>query len=154
RSTRRPGCSARSAPRRHGRRRPTVRRRERRLIAILAVAIAIGALAPSALSAPRSGGQGTPAKEKAKSPKGSQAQTQTQPPPQLTEPEEVSASTLAKALGGSGQVDPVAGLGIRNPVCDQLGQIRSRTTRLSCEANGSPESDYPTSNYGFDTFIS
>ncbi len=47
----------------------------------------------------------------------------------------------------------MAGLGIRNPACDELGQIRSAATRLACETNGSPESDYPTSNYGFDSFI-
>ena len=75
-------------------------------------------------------------------------------PAQLTTPSEVSASNLAKELGSKGQVDPVAGLGITNPVCDHIEQIRERSTRLSCEANGSPESDYPTSNYGFDVFIS
>jgi hypothetical protein len=73
---------------------------------------------------------------------------------QLTTPSEVSSSNLAKELGATGQVDPLAGLGIRNPVCDSLAQIRLRATRLSCEANGSPESDYPASNYGFDVFIS
>jgi hypothetical protein len=128
-----------------------VRRREPRLISILIVAIALLALAPSALGAPRGAGQSAPAKQ-AKSSKGSRAQTQ--PPPQLTDPEQISAGNLAKDLGGSGQVDPVAGLGIRNPVCDDLEQIRSRPTRLSCEANGSPESNYPSANYGFDTFIS
>jgi hypothetical protein len=73
--------------------------------------------------------------------------------PQLTDPSTSSPSNLAKELESKGQVDPVAGLGIRNPVCDALGQIRDRSTRLSCEANGTPESDYPTSNYGFDVFI-
>jgi hypothetical protein len=130
-----------------------VRRRERPLIPILAIAIALAGLAPSALAAPRGGGQSAPGKH-SKPPRGSQAETQTQPPPQLTDPEQISAGNLAKDLGASGQVDPVAGLGIRNPVCDSLSQIRSRPVRLSCEANGSPESDYPTSNYGFDTFIS
>jgi hypothetical protein len=105
--------------------------------------------APAA-AAHRSGGQAAPGRQE-KPPK---RRSETQPPPQLTSPEEISASNLAKDLGATGQVDPVAGLGIRNPVCDHLDQIRSRPTRLSCEANGSPESDYPTSNYGFDTFIS
>jgi len=59
----------------------------------------------------------------------------------------------AKELGASGQVDPISGLGIRNPVCDRPGQIRSRRTRLSCRLNGTPESTYPASNYGFDVFI-
>ncbi len=72
---------------------------------------------------------------------------------QLIEPSRVGEGTLASELGASGQVDPITGLGIRNPVCDQLAQIRARATRLSCEADGAPESDYPTSNYGFDIFI-
>ena len=35
----------------------------------------------------------------------------------------------------------------------RAGEIRDRVTRLSCEANGTPESSYPASNYGFDVFI-
>lgn len=85
---------------------------------------------------------------------GAEPAADNQPPTQLTSPEQISAGNLAKDLGASGQVDPVAGLGVRNPVCDHLDQIRNRSARLSCEANGSPESNYPTSNYGFDTFIS
>ncbi len=66
----------------------------------------------------------------------------------------MAGTTLgAKQLGASGQVDPLSGLGIANPVCEDLGEIRDRTTRLSCEANGTPESSYPASNYGFDIFI-
>ncbi len=76
------------------------------------------------------------------------------PATQLETPSQNSSSNVAKELGSTGQVDPLAGLGIRNPVCDSIAQIRSRATRLSCEANGSPESDYPASNYGFDVFIS
>jgi hypothetical protein len=72
---------------------------------------------------------------------------------QLTSPSQVGAGALASELGATGQVDPLSGLGIRNPVCDQPAQIRSRTTRLSCEADGTPESNYPASNYGFDIFI-
>jgi hypothetical protein len=56
-------------------------------------------------------------------------------------------------LGASGQVDPISGLGIRNPVCDHLAQIEAERTRLSCQLNGTPESNYPASNYGFDVFI-
>lgn len=75
-------------------------------------------------------------------------------PDQLLEPPKgADATILATELGASGQVDPVSGLGIHNPVCDQPGQIRSRPTRLSCEVNGTPESNYPASNYGFDIFI-
>ena len=72
----------------------------------------------------------------------------------MTAPGQLGAGSLASELGSSGQVDPLSGLGIHNPVCDQLGQIRSRPTQLSCEANGTPESNYPASNYGFDIFIS
>lgn len=61
--------------------------------------------------------------------------------------------TAAKDLGDEGQVDPISGLGIRNPVCDALDQIRDRPTRLSCEASGTPQSNYPASNYGFDIHI-
>ena len=73
---------------------------------------------------------------------------------QLIVPQQLSDGTVARELGSSGQVDPISGLGIRNPVCDQLAQIRSHTTRLACEADGTPESNYPTSNYGFDLFVS
>jgi hypothetical protein len=76
------------------------------------------------------------------------------PPAQLTSPGEVSAGAAARDFGASGQVDPLSGLGIRNPVCDRAGQIRDRQTRLACEGSGAPEGDYPASNYGFDIFIS
>ena len=72
----------------------------------------------------------------------------------LTSPSQIGAQGLAQELGATGQVDPLSGLGIRNPVCDEPAQIRSRTTRLACEADGTPESNYPASNYGFDIFIS
>ncbi len=79
------------------------------------------------------------------------------PPPQgaqLLSPDSVGVDTEARELGATGQVDPLSGLGIRDPVCDQLAQIRSRETRLACETGGTPESNYPASNYGFDIFIS
>jgi hypothetical protein len=72
---------------------------------------------------------------------------------QLTDPFEATTAAGARQLGASGQVDPLSGLGIGNPVCDQLAEIRDRDTRLSCEANGTPETTYPASNYGFDIFI-
>jgi hypothetical protein len=73
---------------------------------------------------------------------------------QLLEPPAASTETsLAKELGSSGQVDPITGLGIRNPVCDEPTQIHSRATRTSCEVTGTPETSYPTSDYGFDVFI-
>ena len=70
-----------------------------------------------------------------------------------TSPGAAATGTAAGDLGGSGQVDPLSGLGIRNPVCDQLAQIRDRQTRLACETCGTPEGDYPASNYGFDIFV-
>jgi hypothetical protein len=73
---------------------------------------------------------------------------------QLREPGEgATATSLASELGSSGQVDPITGLGIRNPVCDDPAEIRSRETRISCEITGTPETTYPTSDYGFDVFI-
>lgn len=73
---------------------------------------------------------------------------------QLREPPEGStAASLASELGSSGQVDPITGLGIRNPVCDRPAQIHERDTRTSCEVSGTPETTYPTSDYGFDVFI-
>jgi hypothetical protein len=56
-------------------------------------------------------------------------------------------------LGAKGQVDPISGLGIRNPACDRPGEIRDRTTRIGCESTGTPEGVYPASNYGFDVYI-
>ena len=76
------------------------------------------------------------------------------PEHQLTEvPSAATQTSLAAELGSSGQVDPLSGLGIRNPVCDQPAQIRAAATRTACEAAGAPESTYPASNYGFDVFI-
>jgi hypothetical protein len=73
---------------------------------------------------------------------------------QLLEPPSGSTETsLAAELGSSGSIDPLSGLGIRNPVCDEPAQIHSRATRTSCEVTGTPETTYPTSDYGFDVFI-
>jgi hypothetical protein len=73
---------------------------------------------------------------------------------QLLEPPSGSSETsLASELGSSGSIDPLSGLGIRNPVCDDPAEIHSRTTRTSCEVTGTPETTYPTSDYGFDVFI-
>jgi hypothetical protein len=73
---------------------------------------------------------------------------------QLREPPARSTATsLASELGSSGQVDPITGLGIRNPVCDEPTQIHSRATRAACQITGTPETTYPTSDYGFDVFI-
>lgn len=73
---------------------------------------------------------------------------------QLREPsEESTATSLASELGSSGTVDPITGLGIRNPVCDEPAEIHSAETRTSCEVTGTPESTYPASDYGFDVFI-
>jgi hypothetical protein len=119
--------------------------------AVAAAALALALAPPATLAARHSGGQAAPGNSSA----AHEHQSPNPPPdpPQLTSPQSVSTSNLAKELDSKGQVDPVAGLGIRNPACDQLGQIRDRATRLGCEANGSPESSYPTSNYGFDVFI-
>ncbi len=125
------------------------RRRERRIcLAAALLCLALGCAAPAARAA-RSDGGGSAAPDKHKASGATAADGG-----QLLEPSRVGSGTLARELGASGEVDPITGLGIRNPVCGQLAQIRARATRLSCEANGAPESEYPTSNYGFDIFIS
>ena len=135
-------------------------RRMRRAPLALALVAALCALVPTlARGAPPNagGGSAAPAKgaHKHKHPGTEKAAAEEGgPPTQLTSPGQVGAGGLAAELGATGQVDPLSGLGIRNPVCDQLAQIRSRTTRLACEADGTPESNYPASNYGFDIFIS
>jgi hypothetical protein len=131
-----------------------------RLLAAVVISLAVLAASGSAEAASPSGG--TASKKQSSSSRSSGRSHQpkkvpgrtAEPSAQLSEPSGVSGSNLAKELDSKGQVDPVSGLGIVNPVCEELDQIRDRRTRLSCEANGSPESDYPTSNYGFDVFIS
>ena len=109
------------------------------LVAILA-ALALGLLGPPPAAA-------VPDRDPVPAKAGPAKPKQPQPAPVPLAP------PAAAQLGASGQVDPISGLGIRNPVCDRLGQIRDAATRLSCEANGTPESNYPASNYGFDVFI-
>ncbi|HWW67494.1 MAG TPA: hypothetical protein VNY83_05875 [Solirubrobacterales bacterium] len=126
------------------------------MLALAALWLAVPALARGA--APKAGGGSTtPAKAADKHKHGGTeepAGKEGESPSQLTSPNQVGDGTLAQELGATGQVDPLSGLGIRNPACDQLAQIRARATRLACEANGTPEGTYPASNYGFDIFIS
>jgi hypothetical protein len=127
---------------------PEVPRASRRA-AILAIA-ALSLLGPSAAVAAPSGGSSAPGAGKAAAGKKGAAK------PALVAPPGGAAATAppgTKELGAAGQVDPISGLGIRNPVCDRIGQIEARRTRLSCQLNGTPESNYPASNYGFDVFI-
>jgi hypothetical protein len=168
RSTRRSGCSA-SSIRRHGARPPRPRGRgscrglavrrlprvPRRAVLALVFLSAL-CLAPSHSRAapPRH----TPAAHRQDSGAGhgesaGRANAKVAPAPPTSSAESASAAT-APDFGASGQVDPLSGLGIRNPVCDQIAQIRERRTRLACEESGAPEADYPASNYGFDIFIS
>jgi hypothetical protein len=100
----------------------------------------------SGTNAPK-GGAGTTAS------KGQQAKGPANGGEQPFPPGPLDALTSGKELGASGQVDPITGLGLRNPVCDHPGQIQNRQTRVSCQANGTPESQYPAANYGFDIFI-
>lgn len=117
------------------------------------------ALAMPALAAPRDGavqapgGKGGANAGGNRGGSGGRAAPAPAPGTQLTDPAFAGTAAGAKALGASGQVDPLSGLGIGNPVCDRPAEIRDRDTRLSCEANGTPESAYPASNYGFDIFI-
>ncbi len=133
------------------------------LLAAAALCVAFGWLSVDAAAVPLQGGNGgsksSPAGEKAgpPAPKSSKGKSQTKKSKAAEAPEEPLAQEtldpIAEELGGSGQVDPITGLGLRNPVCDKPGQIRSTQTRLSCIENGTPESKYPSSNYGFDVFI-
>ena len=119
---------------------------------LLAIAIPAvpAAAAPHGDGGLRGAGKGRPPK-----PLGTKAKEEEESgEKQLTEVSGGSTSTsLAKELGSSGQVDPLSGLGLRNPVCDSPSEIRSARTRLSCETDGTPETVYPASNYGFDVFI-
>jgi hypothetical protein len=125
-------------------------------IAVVAVSIASAALfaatpthaAPHGDGGLRGAGKGRPPKVLGTHPKEEAEEKQ------LLEPPSGSTETsLASELGSSGSIDPLSGLGIRNPVCDEPAQIHSRATRTSCEVTGTPETTYPTSDYGFDVFI-
>jgi hypothetical protein len=123
----------------------------RLLTTFIAIAVLLGAIGPSPVGAARAPRHPRPAGD---------AHDLGRPPDaepaehQLLEPPSGSTETsLAKELGSSGSIDPLSGLGIRNPVCDEPAEIRSRETRTSCEVTGTPETTYPTSDYGFDVFI-
>ncbi len=134
--------------------RPPRRRAARRLAPLGLAALALlwpASAAPASAPAHRHGGTAAPHAGTAKP--GRQAAAKP-PPAQLTSPGEVGAGAAARDFGAAGQVDPLSGLGVRNPVCDRIAEIRDRRTRLACEESGAPEADYPASNYGFDIFIS
>lgn len=95
------------------------------------------------------GGAGGGAKEE----KGGQKEGSQKAPKEPASPLFPGPGATPKEVGDNGQVDPISGLGLRNPTCDRLDQIRDRLTRVACETNGTPESHYPPTNYGFDTFI-
>jgi hypothetical protein len=121
-------------------------------LAASASALLLATASPAASVAPHASGTRASAGKQdhslARAPDSEPAETR------LREPAEGSTPTsLASELGASGQVDPITGLGIRNPVCDETPQIQSRATRTSCEITGTPETTYPTSDYGFDVFI-
>jgi hypothetical protein len=120
-------------------------------VALGALILAL-ALEPSACAAQRrDGGAKVPGRGAGATAAGGRAAPA--PDGQLIDPSEAATAAGARQLGASGQVDPLSGLGIGNPVCDRPAEIRDRETRLSCEANGTPETTYPASNYGFDIFI-
>ncbi len=125
---------------------------------ILALVLAFAFVATAGAAPRRGGGAEAPARGGGAAPAKDRHHDDEQTPPpapdrQLTDPAEAATAAGAKQLGASGQVDPLSGLGIGNPVCDRIAEIRDRETRLSCETNGTPESTYPASNYGFDIFI-
>lgn len=86
-------------------------------------------------------------------PKGAKKGNKESGPGSVVVPIEGGQGPTVKEVGESGQIDPISGLGLRNPVCDKPSEIRSTQTRLSCEMNGSPEGTYSTTNYGFDVHI-
>lgn len=125
---------------------------------ILALVLTFVVVATASAAPRRDGGAGAPTQGGGTAAAEDRHQGEQQAPPpapdrQLTDPAEAATAAGAKQLGASGQVDPLSGLGIGNPVCDRVAEIRDRETRLACEANGTPESTYPASNYGFDIFI-
>jgi hypothetical protein len=127
----------------------------RHLPTILFLGLALLAfLAPSAHAAPL-GDNGLRGVGKGRPPRvlGTHPTEEAEEKQLLEPPSEATSTSLAQELGSSGSVDPLTGLGIRNPVCDQPAEIRSRATRVSCETTGTPETTYPTSDYGFDVFI-
>jgi hypothetical protein len=130
------------------------------LLAAATLCVAFGWLSVDAAAVPQGGSggsQSSPVGEKAgpPAPKDSKGKGQTEKSKAAREEQQAveTLDPIAEELGGSGQVDPITGLGLRNPVCDKPGQIRSTRTRMSCIENGTPEGTYPTSNYGFDVFI-
>jgi hypothetical protein len=112
------------------------------------------ALVPAAHASPQGDG-GLRGAGKGRPPKvlGTHPQEEASEQQLLEAPSGSTETSLAKELGSSGSIDPLSGLGIRNPVCDEPAQIHSRATRTSCEVTGTPETTYPTSDYGFDVFI-
>jgi hypothetical protein len=128
-----------------------------RFAAVFAAALAIClAGASSALAAKHRGAAGHGGGSK-------QAQQPHEEAPPQTLPAVLGEGALAAAkaeagsakadLGSEGQVEPLVGLGLRNPVCDNVGEIRDRDTRVSCETSGTPENNYPSGNYGFDVYV-
>ncbi len=102
--------------------------------------------------APEAKGPPAPEKKGPPGPKGKAKKGR----PKATSPVQAAladAGSGSGILGDSGQVDPIAGLGMRNPMCDRPEEIHSKQVRLNCEESGTPEGKYPISHYGFDAFI-
>jgi hypothetical protein len=126
----------------------------RRALICAGLLLALTLSVPQAHAAPHGDG-GLRGAGKGRPPKvlGTHAKEEAEDPQLLEAPEGSTSTSLAKELDSSGTIDPLSGLGIRNPVCDQPAQIRSADTRTACEVSGTPETTYPTSDYGFDVFI-
>ena len=113
----------------------------RGLLALIALA-ALGWRRP-ARAAPPTGGSAPQGTHK-HGPSGKKAVAEADgPPTQLTSPSQLGVGTLATELGATGQVDPLSGLGIRNPVCDQLAQIRSRADPPCLRSERYPRGQLP-----------
>jgi hypothetical protein len=128
--------------------------RFRLILTVVTVTLLVAGPASSAQAAPHGDG-GLRGAGKGRPPKvlGTHPEEEAEEKQLLEPPAGATSTSLASELGSSGAVDPLTGLGIRNPVCDQPAQIQNRATRISCETDGTPETTYPASNYGFDVFI-
>lgn len=121
-------------------------------LVFLAIAVAslllTGATSAGAAHHPAGGGRADETRSLGRAPEPEPAEAQLREPPAGS-----SAISLASELGSSGTIDPLSGLGIRNPVCDDPTRIHSQATRSACQITSTPETTYPTSDYGFDVFI-
>jgi hypothetical protein len=138
------------------------RRADRRHLSWCVALVLVGCLlcASQALAVPKHGGgksaeaQGK-GKKQGKKPKEEKSpeQSPTEVGNEVVPPSQGESGSVKQDLSSEGQVDAMAGLGVRNPACDDLGEIKDHDTRVSCESSGTPENYYPSGNYGLDLYV-